>query len=705
MSIFGGGGLTDSSRTQWAPTTTAHDPNPPIPLEEGGLGWLPSYPDRIEPQPHRGALIAALPFFFYAAISATTPYDPARLDWQARGQTQPVRAVVGLRTDLPAAAAIPPLFSWLPSYPDRLDPRGPHASQQRAYFGPDRAPVVPFDPSTIAGLLARQPDMAPGRPDGRAGWPAFFGTTGALAQLPVPPLSWKATHPDRIDPRASLSAAQQRAYFRPETPLPAAPPLSWLSSFPERIDPPRALHASLQRAASDVPRVTVAYDPAQLDWLSRDPVRPIRFVVGLLTTPPTTAPERRDVSWLSTYPAIVPGRALPVALQRAFFGPDRPIVAAPFDPATGAGFYAVYPSRVDARPGVAQHRAFFKGEFTPAAAPYNPALLDWLGRYDPPLFKRRFRLLTSALATQQEPLPIIVDPVYPSRIDARPGLSAAQQLAYFGPTFVPVSFNPATGAGYFAVYPARIDPRPGLHASQQRAYFRPETPLPAAPLLSWLPTYPDRIDPPKGLGAPWQAFYRSNYVPITFDIRQAAGFLAVYPNWIEPARGLHASQQRAFFRPETPLPAAPPLSWRGVFPERIDPPRALHASQQRPFFGSALVVPGGADPSTFAACLTSAPSSVPRGIDRRHMAPAFFYQPLIVPVVVPPLSWLGTWPTLVRPAAIVFAPACAGPAAIETGVFSIVITPYDVERPTTEPTSLRPTTNALAVERPTTEET
>ena len=145
----------------------------------------------------------------------------------------------------------------------------------------------------------------------------------------------------------------------------------------------------------------------------------------------------------------------------------------------------------------------------------------------------------------------------------------------------------------------------------------------------------DRADTRTARGT--QVFYRSNLVPIAFDARAAASFLVVAPSWIDPARALHASQQRAFFRPETPLPAAPALSWRPSYPDRADGPLGLAVTQQRAVFAPERVLPP-------VGPLSWSPQ-YPTFLGRLRVGQTEIVTPL---AITPSLSWLGQYPDLLR---------------------------------------------------------
>lgn len=289
-------------------------PDAPMPLS-----WGPSFPDRAP------RLSLGLAQVVSGGVEPVAPPPPATLaSWspdfpdQAYRARQPVNVGGSFAPD----ATLPnPVFSWVPSFPDRLTSSairlhsavaapppdtnaGPLTWLSQApdlvgrsrapLLGGEFAPLLQASPATVTplswspafpdfALRARQP-VNPG---------GLFAPEATLVNQPAPALSWS---PDFAD--FALRARQPinvGGSFAPTLTIanPPAPPLSWSPGFPDRVPPPRAAQIT---GGAVAPAATIPNPPAPpLSWAPsfpdqlRRPRAPV--TVGGSSAPEATIPN------------------------------------------------------------------------------------------------------------------------------------------------------------------------------------------------------------------------------------------------------------------------------------------------------------------------------------------------------------------------------------------------------------------------------
>jgi hypothetical protein len=422
--------VTDPSRAPYLFFTEVVAPAAP------DLSWKPNYPDKIDrPTFHTSQ---------QQAVAHVNPITPGLSDSTAHGGP-PTYAIAGPHVQYQSAAApvlvvtevVPDQF--YPSYPDRIDKLEflPHQQQffahstepfvaelpERPPFYPDRidrlevhASDVPFffspEEKLIPSHISERPPVYPERIDRKevhpSQVPSFFFTF-ALAQLPVPDLSWKGVYPDKVDPVVSLATASQRAHFGPERePTVAAPDLSWEPQYEDIVRSLKTIDTSSQKAyfapEKDFPPRVSEWEPDYQDHIDalvfnvsqqqflaqpeelvqpptvdswaptypgyinvEDPVpkfEPFFFTFALAQLPVP------DLSWKPTYPSkIDPLVSLDVSNQQFIAIPEELV-----QPPTLDGWKPSYPDRIEPPAALASHaqRAFFIPERQP-----DPPELSW----------------------------------------------------------------------------------------------------------------------------------------------------------------------------------------------------------------------------------------------------------------------------------------------------------------------------------------
>jgi len=334
---------------------------------------------------------------------------------------------------------------------------------------------------------------------------------------------------------------------------------------------------------------------------------------------------------------------------------------------------------------------FVAGAVIPST--YNPNQLDWTPCYDVVLEQPYAIGSTLPEAAEEE-----ISQWYPEFQDYlfRPSFHAPLAPFHFWSSFTPVVQNVDQYAwrGYF---PDRVE-RQDVHASQLDWYFKPETPLPAAPPLSWSPNYPARIDRQIPTYEGWSvrgpelsALYQWRGVFPDQVIRHRPDYSGWYakpqneppdiarlgwrsqrPDWIERRipeptgwyvrplrepddiarlgwRGQEPDQHLvpwtgahlwpSSFKSPLPMAAAPALSWHPTYPDFATGPLSLHAALQRWHFFNPFPITA---PDQFAWRGVWPDQVFRRELTAAHV-PSYFKSPLPM-AAAPPLSWGPSYP-------------------------------------------------------------
>ncbi len=350
----------------------------------------------------------------------------------------------------------------------------------------------------------------------------------------------------------------------------AAPDLSWAPVYPERVLPKAGLSAAILAGACFLlnpgwmpgpVHASGANDTGQLlggrTVQYQSQVAPFQAAL----TPPQEVPTIDG--W--GQPPSIPVRLVPRAQPTVPIEPPFSV-----QPLGHVGWQGWYPDRID--------RLLGRPDTSFLAEEPFPRPNAEVTTYFTPVYPDQIaRLLTRPPDGLFEP-PESVRPLghvgwqgsYADRVDRRT-YPAAQQQASFTPTYLPLA--DLRWAGEF---PSQIY-RWQVRAADQGFLFAPRY-LPIAD-LRWAPAYPDQIWRQTVRASDQAAFFQPRFVPI-FDLR----WQGTFPVWIARNVFSVALQQSTAFWPE-PLPneAAPLLSWHPIYPSwnaRAILPAALY-----PFVG------------------------------------------------------------------------------------------------------------------------
>lgn len=552
-----------------------------------------------------------------------------------------------------------PKNSWLPKYPDQIEP--PRSVVIAA---------IPFFFFTFALKEVPPPKLswAPTYADFARSETVHPSRVPFLAQGPVKPVvprGW-VCYPDFV-PLGGISVERQAAYFAPaRQPLPPAPP-GGLAEYPDFADafkthPSEAPWWSGPTRQPLPPTVTVTYPdgvdrtlrfdgatiyPLQppavatvaLDWL---PIRADQFVSYPEATYAKSAwlqelprPPITPLSWSAIYPD---GFAPPARVYPALVAPVAPVVAAV------PQVWVVYPGPLPLLPAPwVEPRTF---------VPPPAQVVGWGAAYPDLIFERR--LVAEGWITK----PVLPPPtpfsaaIYPDAVVSLRVVSEGR------PTWVPLP--PQVSLDWLPTYPEAVR-RPWATESLSPTTWINELPRPPLTPLSWAPTYPDFarafVLPPSH--QPWVTVYP--LAPPTAPPAVAAYF----PAHVDPPRALGVENQWTFVVNPFPRPDdITQFAWGAKYPDWIAPPSQLRPAAHPAYFAfdHPPILP------VFSQVL------VPAWVEHPFVEPRDWTVDIFTASITPPLAWLGWVPADLVRAWQVPPPAYFGPTRLVPTALAIHFT-------------------------------
>lgn len=213
--LIGGGRRRSYATTQWAPTLTSHDPDPPLPLEDAPLVDLSQYYVQAS-APLRRAFATAVyltALSFVPLVGAAPTPENATARGEQGGAPPPGRdwrqyQALAAPVMVPTVVTVPE--GWTPVYPDTLPAR------TRVLSG-GVAPVNQPDVAALRGWAATYPDRVARR--GRAREGASVSRIDVV--VVAVPTQWAPIYPSRLVRR--VRAASGTVLVEPILPIPPPP--------------------------------------------------------------------------------------------------------------------------------------------------------------------------------------------------------------------------------------------------------------------------------------------------------------------------------------------------------------------------------------------------------------------------------------------------------------------------------------------------
>jgi len=286
-------------------------PNP----AEAVLQWKPTFPATVPRAPGRPDLMPSL-------FLDVRPTPPAPLEtWAPIFPDQilpPARVLpesyVSGAVDFPIVVS---LFSWQPTFPDRL-PRTDYAThlQQAFVLG-----LQATNPPPALSWRPVYPDAFP--PLGRVDASVLVQPIDPIANAASPDLAWKPIFPDAIAHIAFPTSLQQ-TIARPSVVIPNVTDESWLPIYPTQILRAPSKHASLIPASLQRFEPPFVIPDLQMRWKPTFPdrlIHPAPRLVGELVMPASFERAVSPESFLPQYPVQIDRRTFHASLQSSFHAP------------------------------------------------------------------------------------------------------------------------------------------------------------------------------------------------------------------------------------------------------------------------------------------------------------------------------------------------------------------------------------------------
>lgn len=251
---------------------------------------------------------------------------------------------VRLRTDAADSGGSPPL-SWAPSFPPAVDDRPYFPALAPAFFAIFALAQWAVPANAWQSVYPDRIPPAPGLQT--ASQQAVADAIGALPNLPVPLLSWRATYPEPVE-AAGLRADQQQslAFVARVAVAPAEPLLSWAPTYPGPQPAPPLITAAQQSATLmlalaqySVPALSWA--PVFVDQAQGHPG--LRSHLQQPFTQDQIPPAPPLLSWAPTFPDALAEAPRILEGQSAFIFVDAIVTIPMPGPSGGGGMGSVSP--------------------------------------------------------------------------------------------------------------------------------------------------------------------------------------------------------------------------------------------------------------------------------------------------------------------------------------------------------------------------